>query len=46
MNGNANHLEGGKIWNYMYGKMAERKEEENFELDKSFQELNSDGGLS
>ena len=26
--------------------MAERKEEENFELDKSFQELNSDGGLS
>ena len=26
--------------------MAERKEEENFELDKSFEELNSDGGLS
>ena len=26
--------------------MAERKEEENFELDKSFQELNSDDGLS
>ena len=27
-------------------KMTERKEEENFELDKSFQEFNSDGGLS
>ena len=27
-------------------KMAERKEEENFELNKSLQELNSDGGLS
>ena len=26
--------------------MAERIEEENFELDKSFQELNGDGGLS
>ena len=30
----------------MQRKMAKRKEEENFELDKSFQELNSDGGLS
>ena len=46
MNGNANHLKDGKIWNYMQGKMAERKEEENFKLDKSFQELNSDGELS
>ena len=26
--------------------MAEKKGEENFELDKSFQELNSDAGLS
>ena len=26
--------------------MAERKDQENFELDKSFQEFNSDGGLS
>ena len=46
MNGNANHLKDGKIWHYMQGKMAEKKEQENFELDKSFQELNSDGGLS
>ena len=30
----------------MLGKMAERTEEENFELDKSFQDLNSDSGLS
>ena len=30
----------------MWEQMAERKEEENFELDKTFQELNSDGGLS
>ena len=26
--------------------MAETEEQENFELDKSFQEFNSDGGLS
>ena len=28
------------------GKMAERKEEEKFEMDKSFQQFNTDGGLS
>ena len=43
---NANHLKDSKIWHDILEKMAERTEEENFELDKSFQELNSDTGLS
>ena len=46
MNRNANYFKESKIWHDMKGKIAERKEEKNFELDKSFQELNSDGGLS
>ena len=46
MNRNADHFEESKIWHDMNGKMAERKEEENFELGKSFQELNSDGGMT
>ena len=46
MNRNANHRFQREIWRDLERNMAEGNEEQYFDLDKSFQELNIEGGLS